>query len=95
MKILVKDKDDKPIKNKLVFIMIAQYNEQEYHFNYKRKESGSINKDLIKPFPGIYKELSPFSEEKEYIPILTDINGSVIFNETYFSIYGPTGFCLN
>ena len=57
------------------------------------KKHGYLNKQLIKPIPGIYniEFMDALSQNEPLIPILTDSMGMVEFTGIYFSQYGPIG----
>lgn len=92
LKIQVFDNQSQPIPNKLVICLIASINDQYFNYRYGFSKRGYYNKDIIKPFPGKYDPnvLNPLTSD-DFQPIFTDSNGTVSFQETYFSIYGIIG----
>lgn len=92
--IKVLDKQGNGVPNKLVFASISYVN-GPLPFFYQNYRKGHLNKELIRPIPGVYHSdfLNPLSVGYEiFKPILTNSDGMVSFsNETLFSVYGAYG----
>lgn len=81
------------LSKKLLIALISSYNGNDYSLGYTSIFKGFISKKLINPFPGIYtnNSLNPLFDGESFIPILTDSQGEVSFNSTFFSVFGPSG----
>ena len=79
--------------NRLVFAQIFSQDGFPFPYGYMPKKHGYLNKQLIKPIPGIYniEFMDALSQNEPLIPILTDSMGMVEFTGIYFSQYGPIG----
>lgn len=77
----------------MVFAIISGFNKKNYNYRYTDVRLGFVNKDLMNPIPGRYQinAFDPFSAEKAFFPVYTDINGTVSFKDMYFSLFGPAG----
>ena len=91
--IQVLDKNGSPLSEKLVIALVCHFNGKDYPYRYVNTKKGYKSKKLLNPFPGIYNNDSgnPLSNVDPVIPIFTDENGTVSFNDSYFSQYGPSG----
>ena len=79
--------------NRLVFAQIFSQDGFTFPYGYRPKKHGYLNKQLIKPIPGIYNIdfMDALTQNDPLVPILTNSMGMVEFTGIYFSQYGPIG----
>ena len=79
--------------NRLVFAQIFSQDGFSFPYGYRPKKHGYLNKQLIKPIPGIYniEFMDALTQNDLLVPILTNSMGMVEFTGIYFSQYGPIG----